>query len=119
MIEAWNKIDLLLPDQRTARLARAEEDAEAGAQTGNLPPIPLSALTGEGANALLTAIDRAAFGATRIVTFSLDAGDGRTRARIAASGRIVEEHVDDDGRLKITAELGIADAARLSLEANA
>lgn len=118
VIEAWNKIDLLSPEQRAARLARAGEEAEEGTQNGNLPPIPISALTGEGADALLAAIDRAAFGATRIVTFSLNAGDGRTRARIAASGRILEEHVDDEGRLKITAELGIADAARLSLEAN-
>lgn len=120
MIEAWNKIDLLSDEQRAGRLARAAEDAEEGAQNDSLPPIPISALTGEGTDALLAAIDRAAFGATRIVSFSLDPGDGRTRARIAAKGRIIEEHVDDnDGRLKITAELGIADAARLSLEANA
>ncbi len=116
IIEAWNKIDLLPEAERVERLGRAANGREEGGQ----PPLPVSAVTGEGIDALLAAIDRAAFGATRIVSFSLDPGDGRTRARIAAAGRILEEHVDDeDGRLKITAELGVADAARLSLEAGA
>lgn len=114
MLEAWNKIDLLSPEARAELLGRAGNGPEEGA------PLPVSAATGEGIDRLLAAIDRAAFGATRILAFSLDPADGRTRARIAAAGRILDEHVDEqDGRLKITAELSLADAARLSLEANA
>ncbi len=122
MIEAWNKIDLLGVDARVELLGRAANGRHNGSsrEEGALPPLPVSAVTGEGIDALLAAIDQSAFGATRIVTFSLDPGDGKMRARIAAAGRILDEHIDyDDERLKITVELGLADAARLSLEANA
>lgn len=106
MLEAWNKIDLLTPDRRAGRLARAsQENAE--------PPLPISAVTGEGTEALLAAIDRAAFGAVRIVALRIDAADGKTRAAIAARGRILEERVREDGRIDLTAELSVAEAARL------
>ncbi|MGE3142215.1 MAG: GTPase HflX [Hyphomonadaceae bacterium] len=116
MLEAWNKIDLLTPAQRQARLQRA---AEEGARAGGEAPLPISAVTGEGIEALLHSIDHAAFGATRVAVFELDAGDGKTRARIAASGKILEERVREDGVLEITAELSAADAARLAGEASA
>ncbi len=107
MLEVWNKLDLLSPDQRAARLERAAAGADAEA-------LPVSALTGEGMDSLLAAIDRAAFGATRLVAFTLAPDDGRARARIAAAGRIVSEDVDEDGRMSLTAELSVADAARLA-----
>jgi GTP-binding protein HflX len=109
LIEAWNKIDLLDADTREARLRRARALEE-----GMLGPVAISATTGEGVDALLEAIDRAAFSATRIVTLRLEPGDGRTRARIAASGRILEEHADETGALTLTAELTAEDAARFA-----
>ncbi|MES1197175.1 MAG: GTPase HflX [Pseudomonadota bacterium] len=109
ILEAWNKIDLLDDAARDARVRRAHS-LEAGA----LAPVAISAETGEGIGDLLTAIDRAAFSATRIVTLTLDAGDGKTRARIAAAGRILEEHADDIGVLTLTAELSVEDAARFA-----
>lgn len=66
-------------------------------------------------DALLAAIDRAAFSATRIITLTLPANDsGKTRAQIAAAGRILEESTDDDGALTLKAELLIEDAARFA-----
>jgi hypothetical protein len=63
--------------------------------------------------ALLAAIDRAAFSATRIITLTLPADDsGRVRAQIAAAGKILEETTDDDGALTLRAELLVEDAAR-------
>ncbi|MGE0044956.1 MAG: GTPase HflX [Hyphomonadaceae bacterium] len=106
IVEAWNKIDLLDDDRRAARLARA-------AKEGTEPPIPISALTGEGVEALLAAIDRAAFGAARIVTLTLDPADGKTRAWIGARGRVLEERADENGRMLVTAELSGDDAARI------
>jgi len=106
IIEAWNKIDLLDADRHEGRTNRA-------AAQGAEPPIPISALTGEGTGALLAAIDRAAFGAVRIVQLSLDPADGKTRAWIAARGKIVEEEVSAGGRILLTAELSGDDAARL------
>ena len=64
VLEAWNKIDLLDEATRIGRLRRAEAAAEQG-QEGALPPVAISAETGEGVDALLAAIDRAAHRASR------------------------------------------------------
>ncbi|MEQ1817059.1 MAG: GTPase HflX [Terricaulis sp.] len=112
VLEAWNKIDLLDDDTRVGRLRRAEA---AGQGQGALPPVALSAETGEGVEALLAAIDRAAFSATRVITLTLAPDDaGRMRAQIAAHGKIVEESTDDDGNLTLRAELLVEDAARFA-----
>ena len=112
VLEAWNKIDLLDDATRVGRLRRA--DAAAQGQ-GALPPVALSAETGEGVDALLAAIDRAAFSATRVITLTLAPDDaGRLRAQIAAHGKILSESTDDDGNLTLRAELLVADAARFA-----
>ena len=114
VLEAWNKIDLLDEATRVGRLRRAETAAEQG-QGSALPPVAISAETGEGVEALLTAIDRAAFSATRVITLTLPPDDaGRVRAQIAAAGKILEEASDDDGAITLRAELLIADAARFA-----
>jgi GTP-binding protein HflX len=109
ILEAWNKIDRLDPASREARVGRARALEE-----GDLPPVAISATTGEGIDALLAAIDRAAFSVTRVVTLELDAADGRTRARIAAAGRILEERFNEEGKVTVIAELSVEDAARLA-----
>lgn len=93
-IEAWNKIDLLSADQLAARLARAPADAA----------VPISAHSGEGVIGLLEAIDRLAFGAMRLLTMRFDPADGAAIADFSARGRIVQQTLDDDGRLAITLE---------------
>ncbi len=109
VLEVWNKIDLLDADTREARTRRAQSlDANA------LAPVAISAETGEGLDALLAAIDRAAFSATRVVTLTLEPGDGRTRAQIAAAGRILEETHDDEGAITLKAELPIEAAAKFA-----
>jgi GTPase len=112
VLEVWNKIDQLDAATREARLRRSRALEEAG--QGALPPVAISAVTGEGVEALLAAIDRAAFSATRIVTVMLSSDEGRTRAKIAAAGRILEESVDDHGNITLKAELTIEDAARFA-----
>ena len=112
VLEAWNKIDLLDDATRVGRLRRG--DAAAQGQ-GALPPVALSAETGEGVDALLAAIDRAAFSATRVITLTLAPDDaGRLRAQIAAHGKILNESTDDDGNLTLRAELLVEDAARFA-----
>ncbi len=102
IIEAWNKIDLLDEGRRTARLRRAPE-ANA---------VAVSALTGEGVSDLLAAIDVAGHGPTQAVTLTLDPADGKTRAQIAAHGRILNERVSAQGLLEINVELPARAAAR-------
>jgi GTP-binding protein HflX len=112
VLEAWNKIDLLDDDTRIGRLRRAEA---AGEGQGALPPVAISAETGEGVDALLAAIDRAAFSATRVITLTLSPDDaGKTRARIAAAGKILEESTDEHGHHTLRAELLVEDAARFA-----
>jgi len=113
VLEVWNKIDLLDDATRAARLRRAHAAAEEG-QGSDLPPVAISAETGEGLDALLGAIDRAAFSATRVVTLTLGPEQGRTRAQIAAAGRILEESTDDHGNITLKAELLVEDAARFA-----
>ena len=114
VLEVWNKIDQLDAATREARLRRSEAGQRETGQ-GALPPVALSAVTGEGMDALLAAIDRAAFSATRIITLTLPANDaGKTRAQIAAVGRILEESTNDHGVLTLKAELLIEDAARFA-----
>ncbi|MGD9965411.1 MAG: GTPase HflX [Hyphomonadaceae bacterium] len=112
VLEAWNKIDLLDEATRAGRVRRAEA---AGQGQGALPPVAISAETGEGMSALLAAIDRAAFSATRVVTLTLPPDDaGRVRAQIAAAGKILEESTDEHGHHTLRAELLVEDAARLA-----
>ncbi|MBX3510202.1 MAG: GTPase HflX [Hyphomonadaceae bacterium] len=113
VLEAWNKIDLLSQATREARLRRARVAGEGEGQAA-LPPVAISAETGEGVDTLLAAIDRAAFSATRVITLTLEPGDGKTRAQIAAAGRILEETASEDGHITLRAELLVEDAARFA-----
>ena len=113
VLEVWNKIDLLDPSTREARMRRAQAAEEGGQST--LPPVAISAETGEGMGALLSAIDRAAFSATRVITLTLPPDDaGRVRAQIAAAGKILDESTDDYGHHTLRAELLVEDAARFA-----
>jgi GTP-binding protein HflX len=112
ILEAWNKIDLLDEATRIGRLRRAEAAAEQGSA---LPPVAISAETGEGVDALLATIDRAAFSATRVITLTLPPDDsGRVRAQIAAAGKILDESTDEHGHHTLRAELLVEDAARFA-----
>ncbi len=112
VLEVWNKLDLLDEPTRAARLRRANAADEG--QGPALAPVAISAQTGEGVDALLAAVDRAAFSATRVVTLRLSPEQGRTRAQIAAAGRILEESTDDHGNITLKAELLVEDAARFA-----
>jgi GTP-binding protein HflX len=110
VLEAWNKIDLLNDATREARSRRA-----ASLEANALAPVAISAVTGEGMDALLIAIDRAAFSATRVITLTLAPDDaGRTRAQIASVGKILEESFDEHGAITLRAELLVSDAARFA-----
>lgn len=93
-LEVWNKIDRLDPEMRAAMLARA---AAEGA-------VAVSALTGEGLEALRQAI------AERIDTdpeidLTLEPQDGEALAWLYEHGRVTARAEDADGRLRITVRL--------------
>ena len=86
-IEAWNKVDLLSPDER-ARLteeSKRREDA-----------VPTSAVTGEGLDALRTLVVKTLRSGEQLHQVRLPASDGTRIAWLHARGEVVEQHLDGD-----------------------
>ena len=92
MFEVWNKLDLVEPSARDSLTVQRENRSGV---------FPVSALTGEGVDDLLSAISEA-FAEVRLdETLALPFAMGRTRARLHAMGVVVSEDQDDTG-YKIT-----------------
>ncbi len=85
MIEAWNKIDLLTPDEaeRVRAEAARREDV-----------VLLSALTGEGVGALLAGAAGHLRKESEIRTITLSASDGEAIAWLHANGEMVAQESD-------------------------
>ncbi len=99
VIEVWNKWDLLSPD-------RAAELAHQAQASGDQIVVPLSALTGEGCDQLLTAASRLLTGDARELEFVLPAGDGQRIAWLHAHGEVLA-----DAEILVDSEAVSGDAA--------
>lgn len=86
--EVWNKLDALPEDEADATRARAERDDAVFA---------MSALSGEGIDALLEAITETLQGAKREALLSLGFADGKKRAWLFAQELVKSEVQTDDG----------------------
>jgi GTPase len=96
LIEVWNKIDRLDADGR-ARLRNLAERRPAGQR-----PVLVSALTGEGAEALTQAIE-ARLSARRVVLdLALDPADGAGVSWLHRHTEVMDKSMGDDGRLAMT-----------------
>jgi GTP-binding protein HflX len=85
MIEAWNKIDALAP-------AEAERVRSEAARREDV--VVLSALTGEGVDALLAGAGRHLRKDSQVRTIALSASDGEALAWLHAHGEIVGQETD-------------------------
>jgi GTP-binding protein HflX len=86
-IEAWNKVDLLAAEERT-RLneeARRREDV-----------VPISALTGEGLDALRERLSEGLRSGEQVHEVRLSASDGSKIAWLHARGEVLDQQVDHD-----------------------
>jgi GTPase len=93
VIEAWNKVDLLDADAREA-LAQEQETRDAA-------PLAISAVTGEGIDRLLSAIeDRLARGRPEL-ELTLDASDGQGLHWLYEHAEVMNRR-DEDGGLHLT-----------------
>jgi GTPase len=93
VIEAWNKVDLLDADARDA-LAQEQE-------TRDTAPLAISAVTGEGIDHLLSAIeDRLARGRPEL-ELTLDASDGQGLHWLYEHAEVMNRR-DEDGGLHLT-----------------
>jgi GTP-binding protein HflX len=89
MIEAWNKADLL-PEERVIALRLSAEGQEAR------PAVLISAVTGEGIDALLAAIEQGLLRSATLVRIVLKPEDGRARAWLHRNGEVVSDDMQDD-----------------------
>ena len=103
LIEAMNKIDLIDPAARAALSNGTRRNRER---------VAVSALTGEGCEALLEIIDRRLDGASRLVRLDVPLADGKTLAWIYRHGEVVGRR-DDGEAAHLAVRLSDADIGRL------
>jgi len=85
IVEAWNKWDLLAKD-------RADELAEQIAARPDEPVVAVSALSGEGVEALLEMVSKVLTQGARVHTFVVPTSDGQRRAWLHAHGEVLSEN---------------------------
>jgi len=104
LIEVWNKVDRLDEDRR-AQMRNLAARRPAGRR-----PVLVSALSGEGLDALTAEIE-ARIAATRIVLdLELDAGDGAGISWLHRHAEVLEKDFRADGRLAVTVRVDPANA---------
>ncbi|KDA02024.1 GTPase HflX [Hyphomonas oceanitis] len=109
MIEAWNKADLLPPE-------RAEVLAYSAQSAGDIPAVLVSALRGEGMDALLDQIEHALLRGAVDVAVTLDPQQGRARAWLHQNGEVNSETSLKDGRLAISVRLPVERVGQFQAE---
>lgn len=109
-LHVLNKIDSLTPEERKALINNAGRST-----CGEGVPVLVSALMGEGIDALLRRMD-AVMPTDPVVTLSirLPMAEGRTLALIHALGRVLHSEVDD-AHIRLDAEVPASIAKRLRL----
>ena len=96
LIEVWNKIDRIDPAERQ-RLANIAERRTPGEQ-----PILVSAITGEGIDALDAAIEERLSAGRVLIELNLDPADGAGVSWLHRHTEVIRKTVDDHGRIAMT-----------------
>jgi GTP-binding protein HflX len=86
-IEAWNKIDLIGGEERERLLSEAERREDV---------VPISALTGEGLEALRTRVAECLREDEQVRTVTVAAGDGGRIAWLHSRGEVLDQQLDQD-----------------------
>jgi GTP-binding protein HflX len=94
LVEIWNKIDRL-DEAGRLRLKNLAERQES-------KPVLVSALTGEGMEALTGAIELRLSHARILVDLDLDPADGAGQSWLYRNAEVIEKTLGDDGRLTVT-----------------
>ena len=102
LVEVWNKVDLLPDDAREAVLAEAE-------RRDNV--VVISALTGEGIDALNALVSGRLTQAHRLRRIDVDPANGAAMAWLHSHGDVISEQLEDS-KMAINIRLSDADFAR-------
>ncbi|MEO7564776.1 MAG: GTPase HflX [Sphingomicrobium sp.] len=86
-IEAWNKLDLASADERERLIGEAQRRDDV---------VPISALTGEGVDALKERVAETLRSGEQVHDIRLDAGEGERIAWLHARGEVIEQHMEED-----------------------
>lgn len=105
IIEVWNKADCLGAEDR-ARLSAIAANRAAAALPKTPPPILVSALTGEGVEALLAAIEAQLALTRETLSLTLDPEDGKGLAWLYEEAEVLARASDDAGRIHLTLRAG-------------
>jgi GTPase len=86
-LEVWNKIDLLIPDDRAALMNEAARRDDV---------IAISALTGEGMDRLRDVIGEKLRGGAEVHRLKLSAGEGERLAWLHSRGEVLDQRMEGD-----------------------
>lgn len=89
IVEAWNKWDLLTPEEQAMR-----QDLIA-AKIAEVPVVPISALTGAGVETLLDKLGEMLTGSAQTLELTVPLSDGQRLAWLHAHGDIISENQVD------------------------
>lgn len=108
LIEAWNKLDQVCPEDRSAVSARA---ALTRASDHDVDSFAMSALGGQGLDDLLAAIDAALARFRDLRRYAIPVADGEALAWLYRNGDILDR-LDGDAEIDVSVELDPADIDR-------
>jgi GTP-binding protein HflX len=103
LIEAWNKLDLLDAPHRAALAPGQGEGA----------PIAVSALTGEGLEALLAAIETRLARGRSLIDLDIEASDGQGLHWLYENAEVMTRGAGEDGRVHVTVRVSADKVARV------
>lgn len=92
IIEAWNKIDMLSPDDRAMRDDLIAHDVP------DRVSVPISAVTGEGVDALIERVGIVLTGEAQTLEMTVPMAEGQKLAWLHAHGEILSEHDIEDAQ---------------------
>jgi len=107
LIEVWNKIDRLDSEARARifNLAERQQDARR--------PVPLSAMSGEGIDRLIAAIETRLGESRQTLELSIDPADGAGLSWLYRNSEVLSRGMREDGRLGVTVRADAEKAARV------
>ncbi|MGA0531614.1 GTPase HflX [Hansschlegelia sp. KR7-227] len=96
VLEVWNKVDRLAADERASLAATAVRRA------ADRRPLLVSALTGEGEDELLAAVERRLSTGRETLIVTVDSSDGSGENWLFEHCDVMDRTVDEDGAVRLT-----------------